>query len=289
MPEMMEKVKKIGIIGHGFVGKAVDTGFSKNVDKILIDPKLGTSFEDLVEFQPDFIFICVPTPMSDDGSQDNSILLEVSEKIALHLAHKIVILKSTVLPDTVKLLKDKLEHFAYNPEFLREKHAEEDFINSPMVIIGSDEEEFKKISELYMHHSNCKSRDYVHVDALSASIIKYSINSFLASKVMFFNQLHQLYEGVNAGTSFENIVEAISKDPRMGGSHMDVPGHDGRKGFGGACFTKDTAALINFSNTIGIDMTILKEVVSSNNKIRSSYDELDSREKEQNVNYTFSN
>ncbi len=285
----MEEEKKIGIVGHGFVGKAVDKGFSKKVKKILIDPKLGTSFDDLIEFEPDYIFICVPTPMSDDGSQDSTILLDVSNKIKEHLPDKIVILKSTVLPNMVKQLDEKLDHFVYNPEFLREKHAEEDFINSPMVIIGSKKDEFEKIRNLYIGHSNCKSKNFVHVDALSASFIKYSINSFLASKVMFFNQLYDVYQKIDPQTSYKKIVETISLDRRMGDTHMDVPGHDGKKGFGGACFTKDTAALMKFSKEIDAEMSILKEVILANNNIRSSYDALDSREKEQNVNYTFNN
>ena len=68
---------------------------------------------------------------------------------------------------------------------------------------------------------------------------------------------------------------------------MNVPGHDGRKGFGGACFTKDTAAFLNYSKSISEEFTLLKTVIEINNKIRSQYEDLDEREKHQNVNYDF--
>ena len=110
-------------------------------------------------------------------------------------------------------------------------------------------------------------------------------NCYFATKVSFLNEMKLVAD--KCGVDWDMAVEGFIRDGRIGYSHMSVPGPDGKKGFGGACFTKDTAALINYSNNIDVDMTILKEVVSANNKIRSSYDELDLREKEQNVNYTF--
>ena len=76
-------------------------------------------------------------------------------------------------------------------------------------------------------------------------------------------------------------------DKRIGNSHMNVPGHDGRLGFGGACFTKDTAALIKYSASLNQEFTLLKKAVKINNNIRSKYDQVDQREKDQNVNYEF--
>ena len=75
---------KLGIVGHGFVGKATDWGFNKSIDKFIVDPLLNTSVSDLKEFNPEIVFICVPTPMSDDGSQDSSIIENVIEELILN-------------------------------------------------------------------------------------------------------------------------------------------------------------------------------------------------------------
>ena len=116
-------------------------------------------------------------------------------------------------------------------------------------------------------------------------MIKYSINTFLASKVIFFNELHSIYEKLDVQDSWESVVNIISRDKRIGNSHMDVPGHDGRKGFGGACFPKDSVALIKFAKNMNVDLNSLISTVKINNKIRSEYKDLDSRESEQNVSF----
>ena len=92
------KKLKLGIVGHGFVGKATDWGFNKRVSKFIVDPLLNTSVSDLEEFRPDIVFICVPTPMSDDGSQDSSIIERVIKELLEHCPKAIKVVKSTVLP-----------------------------------------------------------------------------------------------------------------------------------------------------------------------------------------------
>ena len=116
-------------------------------------------------------------------------------------------------------------------------------------------------------------------------MIKYGINTFLASKVIFYNELHSVYEALDVNDSWESIVNVISRDNRIGESHMNVPGHDGKKGFGGACFPKDSLALIKFANSLDINLNSLISTVKINNKIRSNYEELDSRESEQNISF----
>ena len=278
---------KIAIIGYGFVGKATDFGFSKGVKKILIDPKLNTSIKDLEDFDPAFCFVCVPTPMLEDGSQDCRILFEVFEKLLEINYRGTIILKSTVLPDALEKLKSETANFVYNPEFLREKNAEEDFINAPFIILGGKKNCLLKVKNLYRNHSLCKSKNYIQTDIYSASLIKYTINSFLASKVLFFNQIKNIFDTGKTSQTWDEFTEIISIDERIGSSHMNVPGHDGRKGFGGACFTKDTAAFLNYSKSISEEFTLLKTVIEINNKIRSQYEDLDEREKHQNVNYDF--
>ena len=217
------KKAKIGIIGYGFVGKATAKGFSLNTELFIVDPILGTSISDLKEFKPEYIFVCVPTPMLDDGNQDFTAVIDVFKEIIRNkiLAH--IVLKSTVTPSNIKIAETFIEDFIYNPEFLREKHAEKDFINASMIILGGSIDNQEKIKKLYKNHSICETSNYVFTDKLTASLIKYSINSFLASKVIFFNQLKDLFDASGAGVDWENFINTLTMDNRIGNSHMDVP------------------------------------------------------------------
>jgi UDPglucose 6-dehydrogenase len=282
----MKKVK-VGIVGYGFVGKATAKGFSKNTELFLVDPLLGTNLSDLKEFIPEFIFICLPTPMKKDGSQDFTLVKEVFMDILSNKISSTIILKSTVIPSNIKIVDNLIEDYIYNPEFLREKHAEEDFINSSMIILGGSKNNQEKVKNLYENHSICKTKNYVLTDKITASLIKYSINSFLASKVIFFNELRDLFNSSGAEEDWDTFTDVLAMDKRIGNSHMDVPGHDGRLGFGGACFTKDTAALIKYSQSLEKELSLLKKAIEINNNIRSKYDQIDQREKDQNVNYEF--
>ena len=276
---------KIGIVGYGFVGKAVDYGFKRNIEKIIIDPKLDTSISNLKSHNPEFIFICVPTPMNLDGDQDSSIIEKVLAEINKDYSESVVIVKSTVLPSIIEKLSKSHKHFVYNPEFLREKTANEDFVNASSLILGGESDDLKRVAELYNNHSDCKIVEVHETDVISASLVKYSINTFLASKVIFFNQLYDIYRALTSDIKWDEFITMINSDKRIGESHMDVPGHDGRLGFGGACFPKDTAALLSLSKDIDKEFSLLKEVIRINNNIRMQYNELDEREKEQGVNY----
>ena len=279
------KKLQLGIIGHGFVGKATDWGFNSSVEKFIVDPIYNTTINDLAKFNPEMVFICVPTPMGDDGSQDSTIIESVIENLNINCPDAIKIVKSTVLPSILEKLVALDSNLIYNPEFLREKHANQDFMNSEMIILGGDRNISSMVSNAYLNHSRCKTKEYIFTDLRSASLIKYAINTFLATKVIFFNELHSLFEKIDVSDSWESIIDVISKDNRIGSSHMNVPGHDGRKGFGGACFPKDSLALVKYSDDLEKELSLLKSVVKINNKIRKQYKELDSRESEQNVSF----
>ena len=268
----------IGIVGHGFVGKAVDYGFSqRDVKKFIVDPNIDTTIDDLTKFDPDVTFVAVPTPMSDDGKIDASIVTKVVKEL-IDKTKGFVVVKSTVTPDIMMELANLArDRIVYNPEFLTEKNANEDFINPKMHVFGGDPGTCRFIEELFETCSLCRPCPVFHVSIAEASLIKYGINSFLATKVLWFNQF---YDTVNGHGNYNRIISAIANDPRIGHSHTVVPGFDGRRGYGGACFPKDTKALSYFDP----EFSILKDVITANNKIRSTY-EKDSREKEQNVNY----
>lgn len=270
---------KLLIIGHGFVGKAVDYGFSNSdVVKTIIDPKYGNSIDDVVISDYDATFVCVPTPMKSDGSIDSTILDTVMEQINSQSRSRIhrIIIKSTVTPDIIN--KHAHDGIVYNPEFLREKTALEDFVNPDFHVFGGLNWDTIAVEELYRKYSSCRICPTFHVSYKEASLIKYAINSFLALKVIFFNQLFDVAQ--ESGASFNKIIKALDEEPRIGNSHMRVPGFDSKRGFGGACFPKDTAALIAFTDK----MTLLEKAVSINNEYRSEY-ALDEREQEQNISF----
>ena len=269
---------KVGIVGHGFVGKAVDYGFCNNVTKKLIDPNYNTECRDLTSFDPDVVFICAPTPMSNDGSIDASIVEQCCLEVK-KFTNALIVLKSTVTPDIIETLSDQFTNFVYNPEFLTEKNANEDFVNQFMLVLGGFTESTHTLLKMYNEHSICRPCPVFHMSAVEASFVKYGINAFLATKVTFFNQIYDIAK--QHGANYNMIISAIGSDPRITHSHTTVPGFDNKRGFGGACFPKDTAAFNTFAKTF----SLLHEAITCNNKLRKNY-KLDKREKEQNVQYS---
>jgi len=276
---------RVAIIGYGFVGKALDSGIKDHVKTFRVDPRLGTEISELVDFKPDVCFICVPTPMNDDGSQDISILQKVIDDLLLNSISSLIILKSTVLPNYVNKLKKLIPDIVLNPEFLRERHANEDFINSKLIVLGGSKESTLLAADFYKNHTHCITTNYNFTDLISATLIKYSINTFLALKVTFFNQLHDIFSESYPSTKWEDFIDIISVDERIGHSHMKVPGIDGKFGFGGPCFPKDCNALTAYSEDIGKPFELLKKSSEINNKIRKRYKKLSKREIDQNINY----
>ena len=276
---------KIGIIGYGFVGKALEAGFTDAAKILKIDPKLNSKIDDLIDFDPDVIFICVPTPMNKDSSHDISILRNVIDEISKLNLKALIVLKSTVLPNYIKEIENLIPEFVYNPEFLREKHATEDFINSKLIVFGGSLGSCKYLGDIYNNFTKCISNDYIFTDPTSASLIKYSINSFLATKVTFFNELNQLFKKSSTKSSWGEFIGAISRDERVGNSHMQVPGHDGRLGYGGACLPKDSNAFSKYADEIDTPLNVLKAAINTNNKIRSSYNSETERESDQNIKF----
>lgn len=252
---------RIGIVGYGFVGKALNSALSDNVKVCIVDPILGTSIDDLKDFKPQAIFICLPTPMRKDGTQDIDIVIDVLKEITRYSIKGIIVVKSTVHPGNINKIGLVCPRFVYNPEFLREKHAEEDFINSDFILFGGDKESSSFLSKIYLNHTKCLNNNYIYTDAVSASLVKYTINSFLATKVVFFNEINSIHKLINTEETWENFTKILSNDKRIGDSHMMVPGHDGRHGFGGACFPKDINALLKYAENLGAESSLIKNVI----------------------------
>lgn len=264
---------KIGVIGNGFVGKATCTLSCDEVDLLCydIDPSLcspkGCTLNMISEC--DLIFISVPTPMREDGSCYLRILESVIDDLSKirSLDDILVIIRSTVPPGT----SDRLNCF-FMPEFLTEKNYLMDFKNCPQWIFGlkgnSQDQLFRvKIKELFSlshKHGKIKEKGCKFLLNKESEMTKLFRNAFLATKVSFCNEIYDycLSEGIN----YDNMIELACDDKRITHSHSAVPGHDGKRGFGGTCFPKDINNLLNLMKNNNVESFILKNVIERNQK-----------------------
>ena len=261
---------KVGIIGYGFVGESQAFAFAPIADvKIFdIDTKKATHTLDEVLNQ-DFIFVCLPTPMKQNGEQDLSYIENFFGGIGLHNTDAIFILKSTVLPSTTKQLSERYPfNIVFSPEFLTEKNAKLDMLTQSRIILGGYIDLTLKVQSLF--EARFGNKHYILTDSTSAEVIKYMSNNFLSVKVSFVNEYYDLVEKL--GADWDKVIEGFVSDPRIGNSHTQTPGHDGKRGFGGTCFPKDINAIIQFSKGVGIEMNTLSSAWKTNLRIRPEQD-----------------
>lgn len=263
----------LGIVGKGFVGGAVSAGFdTKGVRQHVVDPRHSTlSLEDLADINPDVIFICLPTPCQLDGKVDASLIANTLHKLNSEKYEGIVVIKSTVAASVLDAFVKTYENLniVYNPEFLTEANANDDFINPPFQIFGGEWDLCTKVEQMYIRYSKVKPVPSFKMDIKAASFLKYTVNSWLATKVTFFNELRLLYDTYNMETSWEEFVGVLAHEPRIGASHMNVPGPDGQYGFGGNCFPKDTKAFVEESRNSSM-LSLLAKAIELNNSMRNS-------------------
>jgi|TARA_B100000085_G_scaffold222971_1_gene208100 UDPglucose 6-dehydrogenase len=263
---------KLGIIGKGFVGSAVANGFDRDVEQFIVDPNLNNNtIKDLVTFDPPLTFVCVPTPEQDSHMDvDVSVVRDVLSNLNNESYKGIIVIKSTITPDhltTFKKTYSKLK-MVYNPEFLTEANSFDDFKNPSMQVLGGKWRDCEVVEKAYVKHSSVKIVPTFKTDLITASLIKYSINCWLATKVTFFNELFHVHKNSGTKVPWSNFVEMLSQDDRIGDSHMKVPGPDGKYGYGGHCFPKDTKALLYYSKLKKAEMKLLKKAIELNSYIR---------------------
>ena len=270
---------KIGIIGCGFVGSAVSVGF-RDIYQIIVDPvKSRNTIKDMVDANVDVAFVCVPTPFDEDkASVDGSYVLDVIQDLDAAKFKGVVALKSTITPNFLRIIKSNYNlRLVYNPEFLTQKNAEHDFMFPAMTILGGNFKDTRVLSDLYTRYSWVDITAPIFVTSIeTASMIKYTINSWLATKVAFFNELYALNEVTGDIDNWDEFTAIVGHDPRIGKSHMRVPGDGDEFGFGGACFPKDTNALAHYArNSQGDILSILEAAMTSNilNKEKRSVSE----------------
>jgi len=257
--------EKIGIIGHGYVGEAIAQATMPPLQSIILDPAKGfTATYDTIKKECNAVFICVPSPQGENGECDTSILEEVLSNLSDYTGT--IISKVTATPKFYEEQSKRFPNLVYVPEFLRATTHFTDFVNAKWLIVGgtvgAHQREAIRICKMLQ-------ADLTHIELCSigeAAFVKYSINSFLALKVVFMNELYQL--SVAHDYEWKHLAYLIKMDERIGHSHTQVPGADGHFGFGGACFPKDTNALLKYAEELGVNLNTLDTAVKKNTLLR---------------------
>jgi nucleotide sugar dehydrogenase len=271
-------MKKIGIIGRGFVGSAVEFGFSAQTGcdaEVRVYDKNPTksthTLEETVN-KSDIVFISVPTPSNMDGSIHLGILESALSDInSVYNDNAIILIRSTVTPGTTRKLQRKYKDLklVFNPEFLTERSAKFDFINQARFILGGSKSNTKKVADLYKWRFG-DSIPCIQTNYETAEMIKYMNNCFFATKISFMNEMYDVAN--KCGVDWDVAVDGWVRDGRIGHTHLAVPGPDGERGFSGSCFPKDVQAMINFGENLNVDMKTLKGAWDTNLRVRPQRD-----------------
>lgn len=266
-----ENLHSIGIYGFGFVGRAIAHGFALHANISIYD-KYQKDSDDIISMirKSEIIFVAVPTPMSDDGHCDTSIVEEAVaniERQSFPDQDKTIIIKSTVPPGTCRKLQEKTRHIIiFNPEFLTERASKLDFINPARIILGG----ILVVDVQNLYRSRFPHTPIYWTSLESAEFIKYMCNGFFALKVSFMNECYDI--ALALGLDFQELKKMFLADMRIGNSHVDCPGHDGQRGFGGKCFPKDVAGIIHWAEEEGLYFDTLKTARKVNDRVRKIKD-----------------
>ena len=265
---------KIGIIGQGFVGNAVYQKFKNYFDILTYDideTKCNSDFH-YIKKGCDIIFLCLPTPMYEDGTCNTSIVEIMLSQINGYGPNKSydIVIKSTIPPGTTEEWNERFEklNIVFNPEFLTEANAVSDYENQNRIILGGPRPATTRLKRIFT--KVFPKAHIIKTGSRHAEMVKYVTNAFLATKVSFANEMYQICQALDI--DYDKVIEYAQHDDRLGTSHWAVPGPDGDFGYGGHCFPKDVKALISLANKYSLDPKILTAVDSKNNDVRNDRD-----------------
>jgi len=250
---------KVGVIGRGFVGGAITNGFENQGHEVLVlDTKLNTKIEDVLEAR--LLYVCVPTPSSEDGSCNTDIVESVLGQLSERNYSGAVCLKSTIVPGTTQKFRQLFGNLniSFVPEFLREKTAVEDFLhNNNVLVIGSEDEEV--ISMIKVSHGTLPTHT-VSMSPTEAELTKYFSNTYKAMRVTFANAFYNLCQTM--GSDYDKVKDAFLFHGIGDGHYLRVNKQFG--GYGGTCLPKDSKALSKLVDELGLPMEIFRVIVSDN-------------------------
>lgn len=238
--------------------------------------KNGLRFADQINKEivsSDFVFITVGTPTDSNGKIDLTNMKSALASIAEHMTNlqnkPSIIIKSTVVPGTtMRVIKQILEKnglresvdfdLLTNPEFLREGSAMQDTVSPHAIVVGgSNSKSIENLTKFYRTIYN-KKQNIVETNNVTAEVIKYANNAFLATKISFINSIANICQKL-PGTNVDMIAQIIGMDPRIGNQFLRAG-----PGYGGSCFPKDVQALISFANDIGYKPILFDAVKNTN-------------------------
>lgn len=305
----------IAVIGQGFVGGSLTTVFSERGETVYVYDKAGKvatggldsfkrkSTQDIVKPRSisEFVrecegtsgftgvyFVCVPTPMQEDGAADVSIVEDVLELIAsapysADSPVRIAVIKSTVPPGSTERWNQKFNdmhlYVVFNPEFLTEANAVNDMREQNRIVLGGPRPYINTVRNVFMRAF--PKTPIIKTSSTTAEMVKYTTNCLLAVKVAFANEVSQICEELDKNglnVDYDKVVEYVKFDRRLGDTHWSVPGpvptHDGRyvRGFGGHCFPKDLNALMSVARDHGIKPSVMQAAWEKNLEVRPQED-----------------
>ena len=253
---------RIGIIGLGTVGKAIQRGFEGHHEIFIHDPELGTRLTEVTD-NCDIAYIAVPTPSDGEtGRCDTSIVRSILEVLPDGFS---AIIKSTVIPGTSQVFHEEFPSLsiACSPEFIRAESADEDFKKQEILVVGTHH---KGLADLILKHHQDSGilleGEFFHVSPTEAEIVKYAKNSFYAMKVIFGNHFQRLANNLEQNWG---VVKRIITHPQERGivdSHLDE--FNGKMGFGGSCLPKDTIAIRTKFEELGLEADLFESILSDN-------------------------
>jgi UDPglucose 6-dehydrogenase len=286
-------MKSVAVVGLGYVGLTTAIGLAQLGHKVLgfdidgskvsllsdgkspifeegLEQALGivigyqnltftNQIEQVADFKPEFMFVCVATPQDESGAANLTILNSVSVQLsAIAPPDSVLVVKSTVPVGTGQQLTESLQRedvfVASNPEFLREGTAMKDFAEPDRILVGSN---FPKVARRVLDLYEAIDCPKIDTSLESSELIKYASNAYLAMRLSYVNDIAALSERTNANV--DQVLQGMGMDKRIGTSFLK-PG----PGWGGSCFPKDTSALVSIANNMGSSLPLVETAIASN-------------------------